>query len=99
MSAMPGTPPQSDLARAPKTSRPGADREVSVAGARVPVPGPGRQHEQQPRVRAGAHLVALVRIEHGQQARAAGDRAVAAGDLDLAVDDDDVGPLVDLVLL
>ena len=37
---------------------------LSVARARVAVPGPGREHEQQPRVADRLHRVALVGIEH-----------------------------------
>src|SRR3954452_9677539 len=62
--------------------------------------GPGREHEQYPRVAAGTHLVALARVEHGEQARPAGHGvAVALRDLDLARDDDEVGALVHLVVL
>jgi hypothetical protein len=59
---------------------------------------PRRQDEKQSRVAARAHFVALGRIEDGQQTRAAADRRFALGDLDLAVDDDEVGTLVDLMV-
>src|SRR3954470_5929526 len=66
----------------------------------MPGPGPGREHEQHPRVAVGTHLVALARVEDGEQARAAGHGvAVALRDLDLARDDDEVGALVDLMVL
>src|SRR3954469_11788818 len=62
--------------------------------------GPGREHEQYPRVAAGTHLVALARVEDGEEARPAGHGvAVALRDLDLARDDDEVGALVHLVVL
>ena len=63
------------------------------------LPGPGGQDEQQARVAARAHLVALGRVEDGQQARPAGDGLAARDDVDLAVDDDQVGALVDLMVL
>ena len=47
----------------------------------------------------GPDLVALARVEHEEEPRAARGRALGAVDLDLAVDDDDVGALVDLVVL
>src|SRR5262249_7875930 len=71
-----------------------------VARARVPVAGPRREHEQQPRVADGAHLVALARVEDREETGAARDRVVRpARDLDLALDDDEVRALVDLVVL
>ena len=66
-----------------------------VACARVTVPGPRREHDQQARVGDRLGRVALVRVEHGGAARAAGLPA----ELDLAVDHDHVGALVDLVVL
>src|SRR3954471_6256805 len=66
----------------------------------MPLPGPGRDHEEYPRVTTGTHLVALTRVEHGEQSRtAAHGVAVALRDLDLARDDDEVGALVHLVVL
>src|SRR5215217_178596 len=66
----------------------------------MPRTGPGREHEQQPRVAAGAHLVALAGVEHRQQPGAAGHGVrLALRDLDLALDDDEMGALVHLVIL
>jgi hypothetical protein len=70
-----------------------------VARAGMPVAGPRREHEQQPRVAAGADLVALAGVEDREEARTAGHGLAAARDLDLAVDDEQVGALVDLVVL
>src|SRR4029079_8454990 len=71
-----------------------------VARARVPVAGRRGEDEQQPRVAASAHLVALARVEDREEARAAGHRiAGAAMALDLALDDDELRALVDLVVL
>src|SRR3954447_868597 len=66
----------------------------------MPGAGPRREHEQQARVAAGAHLVALAGIEDREQAWSAAQRvAVALRDVDLARDDDEVGALVHLVVL
>src|SRR3954468_23617192 len=70
-----------------------------VARARVPLAGPRREDEQQPRLAAGANLVALAGLEHREQPGATGDRLTVAGDLHLAVDDDEMRALVDLVVL
>ena len=70
-----------------------------VARARVAVSRPGREDEQQAGGAARADLVALAGIEHGEEARPAAHRLVVAHDLDLALDDDEVGALVDLVIL
>ena len=75
---------------------------LRAALARVAFAGPGSQHQQQPRVAGGAHLVALACLEvrHEARRRRSGPGALpAAADLDLAVDDDQIGALVDLVLL
>src|SRR4051794_41131570 len=61
----------------------------------VTVARPWREDEQQTRVAARAHRVALARIEDRREACAAG----LAADVHLAVHDDHVGALVDLVLL
>src|SRR5215210_1404491 len=61
---------------------------------------PRREQEEEPRVAASADLVALVGIEDGQQPGPPGDAlTVVALDLDLAVDHDQVGALVDLMVL
>jgi hypothetical protein len=62
-------------------------------------PWPGGQDEQQPSIGARADLVALGGVEHGQQARPAGDGLVPLDHVDLAFDDDQVGALVDLMVL
>src|SRR5436190_6228218 len=66
----------------------------------MPLPWPGREQEQEPGVVPCAYLAALVRVERGEEARAARG-GVTAGvlDLDRAVDDDEPRPLVDLMLL
>src|SRR6185312_3866895 len=71
-----------------------------VARARVPVAGPRSEHEQQPRVGLGPHLMALAGVEHREEPGAGPDGvAVAATDVDLALDDHEMGALVDLVVL
>src|SRR3954447_18086448 len=60
---------------------------------------PWRQHEQQPRIRGGAHLVPLMRVEDSGESRAAAYGLSSVLDLDVAVDDDQIRPFVDLVLL
>jgi hypothetical protein len=65
----------------------------------VPLPRPGGEHEQQPRVLLGADLVALVRVEDRREAGTAADAAAVGVDRHLAVDHDKVRPLVDLVVL
>ena len=59
-----GTPAPSRALREPPRGRSG------VARARVPVAGPRREHEEQPRVARGAHLVALVRDRRRRGTRA-----------------------------
>src|SRR4051794_7121284 len=74
-------------------------RRSRVARAGMPVTGPRREHEQQPRVLGGAHLVALAGIEDREEPGTAGDALVGSAEhLDGAVDDDEVGALVDLVV-
>src|SRR5215218_6939039 len=71
-----------------------------VARAGVPVARPRGEHEQQPRVAPSAHLVALAGGEDREEPRPAGHAVAApARDLDLAVDDHEVGALVDLMVL
>ena len=66
---------------------------MAVAGRRC-------EHELTPRVGPRPHLVALAGVEDCEEPGAGGDRlAGAAADVDLAVDDDEVGALVDLVVL
>src|SRR5215217_5142844 len=66
----------------------------------MPGAGPGREHEQHPRVAAGTHLVALAGVEDGEQTGPAGHGvAVALRDLHLARDHDEVGALVHLMIL
>src|SRR6266566_2813738 len=65
----------------------------------MPLPRPRAEYQHQPRVRLRPHLVPLVRVEVRQEPGAAGDVLAAALDLDLAVRDQQVGALVDLVLL
>src|ERR671915_1675737 len=60
---------------------------------------PGRQYEQEPRVARRADLVAFVRGEDGGEPGAAVDCAPGVAHLYVAVDDDQVRALVDLVLL
>ena len=75
--------------------RAGAPRAtLGVAGAGMPVAGPRREHEQQPGVADRADGMALAGIEDRGEPRPAG----RAGELDLALDHDDVGALVHLVL-
>src|SRR4051794_30517463 len=63
------------------------------------VAGPRREHQQQPRIARGAHLVALAGIEDGEEPGPARDRvARPARHLDLAVDDDEMRALVDLMV-
>src|SRR4051794_5961863 len=103
MSAMPGSPPShlfGALAGAKRTVHLLTGKAASsVARARVPVARPRGKHEEQARVRTGAHLVALCGVEHREQAGPAGQRAPVVRDLDLAVDDDEIGALVDLMVL
>ena len=63
------------------------------------LPRPRGEDEQQARIAARADLVALAGAEDGQQTRAAAVALVARDDLDLSVDDDQVGALVDLMVL
>ena len=60
---------------------------------------PGRQYEQEARIGDGAHLVPLVRVEHGGEPGAARDRVTAVAHFHLSVDDDEIGAFVYLVLL
>jgi hypothetical protein len=61
---------------------------------------PGREHEQQPSVRASAHLVAFSRFELHEQAAAAVHRAPVPDDyLDLTCEDQQPRSLMNLVLL
>jgi hypothetical protein len=60
---------------------------------------PWCQYEQEPRVCGGAHLVPLVRVEHSGESRAAAHCLSSVADLDVAIDDDQVRPFVNLVLL
>ena len=72
----------------------------SHALARVALAGPRGEDQQQACVLGGADLAALVGVELGEQAAAAADRLAARlAELDRAVDDDQPGPLVDLVLV
>src|SRR2546421_9198400 len=67
--------------------------------ARVPLPRPRTEDQHQPRVRLGPDLVPLLRIEVREQPGAARDALPAAVDLDLALRHQQVGALVNLVLL
>src|SRR4051794_2217861 len=69
--------------------------EVLVAA----LSGPRREEEQQVGVAGGAHLVALVRVEVREEARAGLRRGAVVADLDLAVVDVQPCVLVDLVVL
>ena len=81
-----------------KGGRTGA-RSARSPRARVPLARPRREHQQQPRVALRAHLVALLGVEHRDEARASADAAAVRVDLDLAVDHDEVRALVHLVVL
>src|SRR3954469_6829075 len=59
---------------------------ILIARARMTIPGPRREHEEQARVARGAHRVALSGVEHRGESRPRG----LALDVDLAVDHDDV---------
>src|SRR3954465_10180620 len=66
---------------------------MSVARSGMPVAGPRRQYEQQPRVTLRAHGGALVRVEHGGEPGSARERpAPVVVDLDVAFDHDQVRP-------
>src|SRR4051812_29776290 len=70
-----------------------------VPRAGVALAGPWREDEEQARVTRGAHLVALVRVEDRERPGAGRGSLPVAVDLDLAVDDDQVRTLMDLVVL
>src|SRR5215210_7090258 len=63
------------------------------------VAGPRREDEEQPRVAARADLVALTRAEDVERAGAARGGRAAGRDVDLALHHDEMGALVDLVVL
>jgi hypothetical protein len=66
----------------------------------MPVPGPRGQHQQQPGILDRLHLMALFRVEDRQQTRSArGPLAIRRVELDIAVDDEQPGTLVHLMLL
>src|SRR5438445_106549 len=67
--------------------------------ARMPLAGPRRQQQHQPRIGRGAHLAPLVGVEAGHVPGTAGLGRAAIGDLDLSVRHQQVCPLVHLVLL
>src|SRR6478672_8646660 len=69
------------------------------AVARMPGSRPGRQHEQQAGVAQGLDLVPLLRRPVRHRAHGCGLALALLTQLDLAVDHDQVGVLVDLVLL
>ena len=60
---------------------------------------PWRQYEQKPRVPRRAHLMAFVRIKYGGEPGAATHGVSSVAHLHLAVDHDEVGAFVHLVLL
>ena len=60
---------------------------------------PGREHEHQPGVGDGPDGMALAGFEVRQEAGTARDLLTTVRDLDLAVDDEQIGTLVNLVLL
>jgi hypothetical protein len=60
-------------------------------------PWPRGEHEHEPRVAQRAHRPALVGLEGREQTDATGHAAAILRDLDLAVDDEQVGALVDLM--
>src|SRR5207247_153563 len=74
-----------------------AKRSGPLAG--VSLAGPRREQEQQPRVAARAHLVALGRVEDGERAGAGGGALAVLNQFDLALHDDQLRALVDLMLL
>src|SRR3954464_5113234 len=74
-------------------------RAACRALAGMPLPRPRRQHQHDPRVGLRGHLVVLPGLEVGEEARAAGLRPAVRGQLDLALCHEQVGPLVDAVLL
>jgi CMP/dCMP kinase len=74
--------------------------ELLVPAAGVAVARPGSEHEEDPGVLEGGHLVTLGRIEDRQQpGRALGGVAIGRGDPDDPIDHQHPGPLVHLVLL
>src|SRR5215204_5723924 len=85
------------------TSRSFRLREGSTPGmlalARVPLPRPGGEQEDEQRVALRAHLVRLLRVEVGHEAAAARDRPAVLLELDLAGRDHDPRSFVHLVLL
>src|SRR4051812_18190320 len=67
--------------------------------ARMALARPRREQQHEARVLLGGHLVALVRLEVRGEACAARLRAVAGRQFDLAVGHEQVGALVNLVVL
>ncbi len=65
----------------------------------MPLARPGGQDEQQPGIAVRADLVALGGVEHREQARSTGHAVVARDEIDLPIHDDQVGALVDLMVL
>src|SRR3954453_1812878 len=70
-----------------------------VPRARVALAGPRREDQEQARVGGGADLVTLVRVEDRERPGRRGDPRAVLLDLHLAVEDDQVRALVDLVVL
>ena len=64
----------------------------------MPGPGPGRQQQENLRSAVARHRVALVRLEVGERARGSLDLAVGARDPHGALDDEEPGVLLDLVV-
>src|SRR5215213_9583881 len=69
-----------------------------AAASEVPGPGPGREEQKHLRAAVARHRVALVRLEVGEGASGSLDVAVGARDLHGALDDEEPGVLLHLVV-
>src|SRR4051812_767568 len=73
-------------------------KTLLAAAAEVPGPGPWRQQEQDLRAAIAPDRMALVGLEVRERARRSLDLAVRARDLRGALDDEEPGVLLDLVI-
>src|SRR3954452_24645811 len=69
-----------------------------AAAAEMPGPGPGREQQENLRSVVASHRVALVRLEVGERARGSLDLAIGARDPHGALDDEEPGVLLDLMV-